>query len=282
MCAFYQEDRWLYLKAVVLDRPSYSQGMHDELCKRRYNRILDCGTGAGGFAKTLCDWLDFDSLTGLDISPHLIETAKKKFIDSKEDISFHVHNLYDMEANKKYKDFDLVTAQALLEHTDLDKIIPILRGFCKPGGYLYFPHNYISPTMFLPVFDNAVDRAIIDNFDSFTIENQVFEGHSCGDSKCGAKLYSAFKDHGFEIIRFDTSDWVLYARGNGFTEEEKETAEMLVSFFYNANKDPKIPLSRRIAPKILQEWNVTRLQQIEDNQLLYICPQASILVKNPG
>lgn len=283
MCAFYQEDRWLYLKSRILDQPSYSKVIHDELVKHKFKRVLDCGTGAGDFVKILETWIDFDTLVGFDINPELIEKAKQKFAPSKKKIGFHVHNLYNREAGRKWKDFDLVTGQALLEHTDMDVAIPILKGFSVPGGLLYFPHNYMSPTMFEPVFDTTIDLAVVHNFDRFSIENQMFEGRVCGDSQCGAKLFNTFKDFGFEVLQFEMSSWLLYPKGKeGYTSDEREVLEMMVDFFYEANKSPSIPLSKRIHPIILEEWKKVRLQQIDDNQLVYICPQTSILVRNLG
>lgn len=283
MCAFYQEDRWLYLKSRILDQPSYSKVIHDELVKHKFKRVLDCGTGAGDFVKILETWIDFDTLVGFDINPELIEKAKQKFARSKKKVGFHVHNLYNREAGRKWKDFNLVTGQALLEHTDMDVAIPILKGFSTPGGLLYFPHNYMSPTMFEPVFDTTIDLAVVHNFDRFSIENQMFEGRVCGDSQCGAKLFNTFKDFGFEVLHFEMSSWLLYPKGKeGYTSDEREVLEMMVDFFYEANKSPSIPLSKRIHPIILEEWKKVRLQQIDDNQLVYICPQTSILVRNLG
>ena len=283
MCAFYQEDRWLYLKSRILDHPSYSKAIHNELVKHKFKRVLDCGTGAGDFVKMLETWINFDTLVGFDINPDLVTRAKQKFVESKKNIGFHVHNLYNREEGRKWKNFDLVTGQALLEHTDMDIAIPILKGFSKPGGLLYFPHNYMSPTMFEPVFDTTIDLAVVHNFDRFSIENQMFEGCVCGDSKCGAKLYNAFRDFGFEVLHFEMSSWLLYPKKKeGYTPDEREILEMMVDFFYKANKSPSIPVSKRIHPIILEEWKKTRLQQIEDNQLVYICPQTSILVQNQG
>jgi trans-aconitate methyltransferase len=265
-----------------LDKPSYSKAIHAKLTRRKFKRILDCGTGAGDFVKILDQWMDFESIVGFDRNPDLIEKAKNAFAQSQKDISFHVHNIYDREGRDKFKDFDLVTGQAFLEHTDMDVSVPILKQFSKPGGWLYFPHNYTSPTMFEPVFDNAVDRAIVTNFDRFSIENQYFEGRVCGDSQCGAKLFNVFKKHGFEVVLFDTTDWLLYPKGKkGYGDEEREVLEMLVDFFYEANKEPRIPQSRRIQPLILEEWKKTRLQQIDDNLLVYICPHTSILARTP-
>lgn len=282
MSAFYQVDRWLHLKRKILDQPAYRQEFFDILSKPKFNRVLDCGCGAGDFVKVMMEkGISFKEMVGFDIDAQLIDIANRNFSDY-PNIDFQVHNIYDLESNRPFHDFDLVTAQALLEHTNMSKAIPILRSFIKPGGYMYFPHNYMTPTMFLPVFDNSIDRAIIQNFDRFSIENQVFEGEVCGDSRCGAKLFNIFKEMGFEVLHFATSDWMLYPKVHGYTDEEKEILYMLLDFFYDANKEPRIPMSRRIDNKILENWRVERFRQIEENLLVYICPQTSILVRNPG
>lgn len=84
------------------------------------------------------------------------------------------------------------------------------------------------------------------------------------------------------MIDFATSDWLLYPKGEGFSDEEKEILYMLLDFFYDANRKENIPASRRIGAKVLEDWRIARFRQIEDNRLVYICPQTSILVRNPG
>lgn len=283
MAAFYQVDRWLYLKSKLLDQPAYSREAFHLLSKRGYRRALDCGCGVGDFVRVMMDNnIHFDELHAFDIDETLINLARQEF-KPHPGFTFHVHNLYNDEANKQFRDFDLVTAQALLEHTNMEKALPILKSYSKPGGLLYFPHNYTSPTMFFPVFDNAIDSAIIENFDRYAIENQVFEGEVCGDCHTGGKLFNIFRDNGFEILLFASSDWLLYPKGpDGYSDEEKEILYILLDFFYDANKNEQIPKSRRVSANYLEDWRIARFRQIEDNQLVYICPQTSILVQNPA
>jgi SAM-dependent methyltransferase len=280
--AFYQVERWLYLKSKILDEPAYSKEIFGQLARHKFKRVLDCGCGAGDFTRVMIEkGVVFEELIGFDVNTQLLEMGQKNF-EAHSNIKLQVHNLYDEEANKQLRDFDLVTGQALLEHTNMEKAIPILKSFSKPGGYLYFPHNYMSPTMFLPIFDNAVDRTVVQNFDRFSIENQIFCDEVCGDSSTGAKLYNMFKKYGFDVIHFTTTDWLLYPKGDGYTDEEKEVLYILLDFFYDANRNERLPVSRRIHPKLLEDWRITRFRQIEDNELVYICPQTSILVRNPG
>lgn len=278
--AFYQEARWLYLKLNLLDIPAFSSTIHQKLSrKKKFHKVLDCGTGIGNFISVMEKLIEFDKLVAFDVNSDLIEKAIVNFKENNK-IKFLVHNLYDTEKLLISNDFDLVIGLAFLEHTFLDEAIPILKRFCKSNGYMYFAHNYMSPTIFQPTFDDVIDRRIVTNFDGFSIENQIYKEKRAGDSRCGAKLFSKFCEHGLDIIHFECTDWLLYPKPGGYSKEEAEILRMLVNFFYQANKNPLIPLSLRVGDKILDEWKFTRLSQIEENKLVFICPQTSILVKN--
>ena len=279
MKAFYRKIRWLELKAKILDEPAYSRIIHRELSGRAFKRVLECGTGTGKFIGKLEEFVTFDSLVAFDIDPDLVAEARKVFGSSK-DMTFHVQDLYHLDPDIISGGFDLIAGQAFLEHTDPHEAVTILKRMLNPGGFMYFAHNYMSPTLFEPCFDKRLDEKIVENFDEYSIENQDFNGKICGDSKCGRRIFHVLHDAGLEIMHFASTDWLLSPLKR-YTEDEKEILRIIIDFFYEANRGPSVPRPKRVDPKTLDAWKADRYDQIERNRLIFICPQTSILARAP-
>lgn len=280
--AFYQQVRWLELKKKYLDLPAYSDQIHAQLQGKHFSHVLDCGTGAGHFIETLSHLITYDTLRGFDIDATLAAHAQKSFADNPS-IEVSCQDLYEL--GESFGTFDLITAQAMLEHTDMHQALQQLKSLCKPGTWLYFPHNYTSPTLFDPIIDRELDDLVVRNFNHYAMENQAYapskSGRKYGDSRCGQKLYNLFTEQGFKVLAYDSTDWILYPKDGVYSEEEKELLSMLINFFYEANLHEGISRKDRIADQQLREWKEVRLAQIEASKLVFICPQTSILVECP-
>jgi SAM-dependent methyltransferase len=96
-------------------------------------QALDVGCGSSGrFTELLIDH-GFD-VTGVDVSPRMIELAKKRH----PDISFHLADICEWELPAKY---DLITAWDSIWHLPLAEQEPVMRKLCEglnPGGVLIF------------------------------------------------------------------------------------------------------------------------------------------------
>lgn len=98
-------------------------------------RILDAGCGGGLLSE---DFARSGALvTGVDVRPGAIETAREHAVRVGLSIDYHVGSLEDLQLPEG--SFDIVVTSFVLEHvSDLDKAVSNVARVLKPGGlYLY-------------------------------------------------------------------------------------------------------------------------------------------------
>lgn len=81
-------------------------------------RILDIGCGTGTFAKKLKENFPYAKITCLDFSPNMIEVAKAKLINYKDDVDFLVGNFNDLDIKNEY---DVIVSNFALHHIQTDE-----------------------------------------------------------------------------------------------------------------------------------------------------------------
>lgn len=102
--------------------------------------VLEIGAAEGGvlipFVERGC------TVTGVDLSPNRIETAKKFLADevAAGKASFIAQNVYDDSFQEKWTGyFDLIILKDTIEHIpDQEQFIPFIKRFLKPGGVIFF------------------------------------------------------------------------------------------------------------------------------------------------
>ena len=94
--------------------------------------ILDVGCGEGELSTQLAKL--GARVTGIDISPELIEVARKRATADavQEHTEFLVWDI--LEKPLPEERFDLVTCSAVLHHVDIGSFLPVLWASLKPGG----------------------------------------------------------------------------------------------------------------------------------------------------
>ena len=269
---FYQKIRWLQLKEL-LDAPTYTNEIKEILISSKAKNILDMGTGIGSLFKFLSTVLVFESAIGIDVQADLIEYANLNNSDPK--IKFQIGDTYQIPVADEF--FDLVTAQALLEHVDSLACLQELQRVLKKAGYAFFLNNYDGVTNFEPVIDYDLDQTIVENFNHYSIEGQHIAGRIGGDSKCGRKLWHLCKQIALKPVIFQSSDWVLYPHLM-YNSDEQELLKMLIDFFVQANlvDTPKV---QRLPENDILYWQKKRYSQIDNNELVYICRQMSVVAR---
>jgi ubiquinone/menaquinone biosynthesis C-methylase UbiE len=108
------------------------------------DKVLELGCGTGYFTKELTR-LNIHT-TAIDISPELLEEAKKKI--KAENVSFQIQNAYQM--NFDNNQFDAVIGSSVLHHLDVKKAISEIYRVLKPGGFVAFTEpNMMNPQIAL-------------------------------------------------------------------------------------------------------------------------------------
>jgi len=99
-------------------------------------RILDIGTGAGGFIHYISHLTnEFDEIIGIDTNERAIEAAKKNFNDTR--INFSKMDALNMTFEEN--SFDIVCLSNSLHHLgDVEKTISEMERMLKPDGVLLF------------------------------------------------------------------------------------------------------------------------------------------------
>ena len=106
--------------------------------------VLEIGCAVGYFTKEIAK--SNAHVTAIDISPDLLEVAKKSVKSS--NVTFQVDNAYDLSFQDN--SFDTIVGSSILHHLDVDKAFAELYRVLKPGGVIYFTEpNMLNPQVFL-------------------------------------------------------------------------------------------------------------------------------------
>jgi len=106
--------------------------------------VLEIGCGTGLFTKEIAK--KSVQLTAIDISPDLIEVAKKKVLDP--NVRFSVENACKLPYDDGY--FDAVIGSSILHHLEIDIVLKEFYRVLKPNGYIAFTEpNMLNPQIAL-------------------------------------------------------------------------------------------------------------------------------------
>jgi ubiquinone/menaquinone biosynthesis C-methylase UbiE len=107
-------------------------------------KVLELGCGTGYFTKELTR-LNIH-ITAIDISPELIEEAKKEI--TAENVSFQIQNACQMDYGNDQ--FDAVIGSSVLHHLEIGKAVSEISRVLKPGGFIAFTEpNMMNPQIAL-------------------------------------------------------------------------------------------------------------------------------------
>lgn len=103
-------------------------------------QILELGCGSGYFTEPMAE--AGAHVTAIDISPDLIECARKRVPN--ENITFKVENAYQLNYENDY--FDAVVGNSILHHLEMDQALNEVFRVLKPGKSICFLEpNLMNP-----------------------------------------------------------------------------------------------------------------------------------------
>jgi len=106
-------------------------------------RGLDVGCGGGILAESLAR--KGGQVTGIDVAPRVLSTAKLHLLESGLDVEYQEKLVEDM-AQESPGTFDVVTCMEMLEHVpDPASIIQSIEKLLKPGGHGFFSTRNRTP-----------------------------------------------------------------------------------------------------------------------------------------
>jgi 2-polyprenyl-6-hydroxyphenyl methylase/3-demethylubiquinone-9 3-methyltransferase len=109
-------------------------------------QVLDVGCGGGILAEAMAR--KGGQVTGIDVAPRVLSTAKLHLHESGLDIDYREITVED-QAQESPASFDLVTCMEMLEHVpDPASIIQSVHGLLKPGGNGFFSTLNRTPLAF--------------------------------------------------------------------------------------------------------------------------------------
>jgi len=167
--------------------------------------------------------------------------------------------------------WDAMIAHAVLDLFHLPSALPSLLTALQPGGLFYTTINYDGLTIFEPPLLPDFEAQILARYNQ-TMDKRRTDGQPSGDSRAGRHLFGELRQHGVEIFAAGSSDWVIYANTNGYTQTEGKFLHHLLSFIEN-----EMNRQREIGTDLLERWIKIRRQQITDGELLCIVHQMDYL-----
>lgn len=155
--------------------------LQNNMCNKN---ILDFGCGTGHWIQFYDD-LNFDNITGIDISEKVIVQARKRFIN-KDNINILCGNILELDLNNK---FDIINTIGTMFHIMDDKLLEdILRKFSsllQKEGHIIIGGEFGDKIELLHFID--VNKKPIKKLRSYVFWQDILD-------KCGLKILKFYKN----------------------------------------------------------------------------------------
>ncbi|MFB6229720.1 MAG: class I SAM-dependent methyltransferase [Salinibacter sp.] len=305
----YSYSRYLTAKKTVdaraLDRQVWSEFV-GSLAGRSgaSTRILEVGAGVGATAERVIGALEKQSVdavdyTLVDIEAENIEVATASLrawmgdhgytITGEGGVTRSVWNgealtvtfrfatadLFDFVAERERSLYDAIIGQALFDLLPAQEALRALGTSLKEGGLWYLPIHFDGVTAFEPTIDAGLDAKIERLYHESMTEAAGKEGGPDGP-RCGRRLLTHLRNAGAVLREAGASDWVVFAREDGYPGDEAYFLHHVLHFIENELRGHPA-----LDPDVFTNWIAERRHQIDDGELIYIAHQLDVLARNP-
>ena len=264
-------------------------------------RVLDVGAGTGVMLERMLEWglLTDAAYTGIDADSGNINAAREslpcwaneqgfrvsedgegrmRFERGLQNVSVELEaiDIFDFINRERHRrKWDLLVAHAFLDLMNLETALPALFRALSPGGLFYFTINFDGATIFEPVIDSQFD-ALVEKLYHQTADERRTANRPSGDSRAGRHLFKHLRDAGAEILDAGSSDWVVFARRDGYPGNEAYFLHFIINTIYTALLGHTQLDAERFA-----RWIDERHRQVEQGILTYIAHQLDFLGRVP-
>lgn len=181
-------------------------------------------------------------------------------------IRFERADVFDF-IQKNKEPADLLIAHAFLDLLPMPESLTKLLLLTK--GLAWLTVNFDGVTTFEPAIDAALDAQI-----EWLYHETMDRRATGGDSRSGRHLFGHVRNAGAEVLAAGASDWVVYASGGKYPDDEAYFLHFILHFF-----EQSLTGHAELNAEAFAGWLRERRAQVERGELVYIAHQMDFLVK---
>lgn len=171
------------------------------------------------------------------------------------------------------RNFDGLIAHAFLDLVDLDTILPRLKTWVRPQGWLYLTLNFDGETLLLPTIDADFDARIVRLYHRSMDERRI-GGRPSGSSRTGRQLLQHLVGGSTRVLAAGSSDWVVFPQQGDYPPGEADFLHYLIDTIAG-----QLDGHRRIDAARLREWTRRRHRQVDEGILIFVAKQLDVLAR---
>ncbi|WP_455382756.1 class I SAM-dependent methyltransferase [Salinispira pacifica] len=282
-------------------------------------RVLDIGTGTGAMVRRLAGWISRMPperrpprvrIVGVDSEPGSLVEAERRFAPEAGaeglEAKFIRGDLSRPGAGWAVPgNYDLITANAVLDLLPLDRAVGHLRSLLAPAGSLYATINYDGLTELIPGYeDERYEASLLAWYDRTMDRRRLPEMAEAGSqddspsgvaggrkavpagaggpagrgagmgggSRTGRALAGAVLRAGFDLAAIGSSDWVIFPEAGRYPARDADFLRYILAMIHG-----EALRNRRLAGRRLEHWYRSRREAVDAGILLLIVHQIDLL-----